>query len=111
MGYFPNYAMGSMLAAQLFERANADDAGHPARRSGRGDFAPYFAWVKPRVHERASLTYFAKLVGDATGAPLSAAAFKRHVRRRYLEEPAPSNSWIYPSQNALSAPAPALPWA
>ena len=86
MGYFPNYAMGSMLAAQLFERANADDADIlPAL--GRGDFKPYFAWVKPRVHERASLVSFADLVGEATGAPLSAEAFKRHIRRRYLEEP------------------------
>ncbi len=24
IGYFPNYAMGSMLAAQLFERATTD---------------------------------------------------------------------------------------
>jgi carboxypeptidase Taq len=86
MGYFPNYAMGSMLAAQLFERANADDPDiQPAL--GRGDFEPYFAWVKPRVHERASLTSFETLVRDATGALLSADAFKRHVRRRYLEEP------------------------
>jgi carboxypeptidase Taq len=86
MGYFPNYAMGSMLAAQLFERANADDADIlPAL--GRGDFAPYFAWVKPRVHERASLTSFDTVVRDATGASLTADAFKRHVRRRYLEEP------------------------
>jgi carboxypeptidase Taq len=88
IGYFPNYAMGSMLAAQLFERATADDAAIlPAL--GRGDFAPYFAWVRPRVHERASLTDFASLVADATGAPLSSDAFKRHVRRRYLEEAAP----------------------
>ena len=88
LGYFPNYAMGSMLAAQLFERATADDPDIlPAL--GRGDFAPYFAWVKPRVHERASLTSFDQLVRDATGAPLSAAAFKRHVKRRYLEEAAP----------------------
>jgi carboxypeptidase Taq len=86
MGYFPNYAMGSMLAAQLFERATADT---PEILPGlaRGDFTPYFGWVKPRVHERASLTSFAELVGDATGAPLSAAAFQRHVKRRYLEEP------------------------
>ena len=88
MGYFPNYAMGSMLAAQLFERANADDPDIlPAL--GRGDFKPYFAWVKPRVHERASLSSFADLVQEATGAPLSAEAFKRHVKRRYLEEAAP----------------------
>jgi hypothetical protein len=26
------------------------------------------------------------LVEEATGAPLSAEAFKRHVKRRYLEE-------------------------
>jgi carboxypeptidase Taq len=88
MGYFPNYAMGSMLAAQLFERAVADDADIlPA--FGRGDFTPYFAWVKPRIHQRASLVSFADLVQDATGGPLSADAYKRHVTKRYLEEAAP----------------------
>ncbi len=87
-GYFPNYAMGALLAAQLFERATSDDA-EILPALGRGDFGPYFAWVRPRVHARASLVSFADLVADATGAPLSAEAFKRHVRRRYLEEPAP----------------------
>ena len=88
IGYFPNYAMGSMLAAQLFERANADDPDIlPAL--GRGDFQPYFAWAKPHVHQRASLIDFATLVTDATGGSLSTDAFKRHVKRRYLEEPAP----------------------
>ncbi len=90
LGYFPNYAMGSMLAAQLFERAVADDPDIlPAL--GRGDFQPYFAWVKPRVHQRASLTSFDALVRDATGASLGADAFKRHVKRRYLEEVAPAS--------------------
>ncbi len=80
--------MGALLAAQLFERANADDPDIlPAL--GRGDFEPYFAWVRPRVHARASLVSFSDLVTEATGAPLSADAFKRHVRRRYLEEEAP----------------------
>lgn len=86
LGYFPNYALGSMLAAQLFERATADSPDILPALS-RGDLGPYFAWVKPRVHERASLVDFSTLVGEATGAPLSAAAFKRHARRRYLEEP------------------------
>jgi len=88
IGYFPNYAMGSMLAAQLFERATADDA-EILPALGRGDFRPYFAWVKPRVHERASFVDFATLVTEATGKPLGAEAFKRHVRTRYLEEAAP----------------------
>ena len=88
VGYFPNYAMGALLAAQLFERANADDP-EILPALGRGDFGPYFAWARPRVHERASLVSFSDLVTQATGKPLSADAFKRHVRRRYLEEDAP----------------------
>jgi len=87
-GYFPNYAMGAVLAAQFFERATADDP-QILPALARGDFAPYFAWVRPRIHERASLTDFASLVADATGQPLGPEPFKRHLRRRYLEEPQP----------------------
>ena len=88
VGYFPNYAMGEMLAAQLFEKAIADDP-EILPALGRGSFEPYFGWVRPRVHARASLVDFATLVRDATGGPLSADAFKRHVTKRYLEEEAP----------------------
>jgi carboxypeptidase Taq len=77
-----------MLAAQLFERATAEEP-DILPGLGRGDFTPYFNWVRPRVHQRASLTSFADLVADATGGPLSTDAFKRHVKRRYLEEAAP----------------------
>jgi carboxypeptidase Taq len=88
IGYFPNYAMGSMLATQLFEAATANDP-EILPGLGRGDFRPYFAWVRPKVHERASLVDFATLVADATGGSLGAEAFKHHIRRRYLEEAAP----------------------
>jgi carboxypeptidase Taq len=85
-GYFPNYALGESLGAQLYERAIADDpAILPAM--ARGDFKPYFAWVKPRIHEQASLKPFDEIVVAATGAKLSAAALKRHLKRRYLDEP------------------------
>ena len=84
-GYFPNYALGEALGAQLFERACADDANIlPALE--RGDFKPYFAWVRPRIHEQASLQSFDDIVVAATGERLSGAALKRHLRKRYLEE-------------------------
>lgn len=87
-GYFPNYALGATLAAQLFESAVRDDPAvlHNLRD---GDFAPYRAWVGPRIHARGSQVPFAELVVDATGAPLSADSLKRHLRRRYLEEAPP----------------------
>lgn len=85
-GYFPNYALGEALGAQLFERATADDPSIlPAL--GRGDFKPYFAWVKPRIHEQASLKSFDDIVIAATGQRLSGAALRRHLKTRYLDEP------------------------
>jgi len=84
-GYFPNYALGESLAAQLFERARADDSQIvPALR--KGDFKPYFKWVRPRIHEQASLKSFDDIVISATGSKLSGAALKRHLRARYLDE-------------------------
>jgi carboxypeptidase Taq len=87
-GYFPNYALGAAFAAQLFETAVADDPSVRDRLAD-GDFAPYRAWVAPRIHHRASQVPFDTLVQQSSGAPLSAAALKRHLRRRYLDEPAP----------------------
>jgi carboxypeptidase Taq len=84
-GYFPNYALGEALAAQLFERAKADDSAIlPALR--RGDFKPYFKWVRPRIHEPASLKSFDDIVIGATGTKLTAAALKRHLQARYIDE-------------------------
>jgi carboxypeptidase Taq len=88
IGYFPTYAMGAVLAAQLFERAVADDPGI-LRSLSTGDFSSYFRWLRPRIHERASLTDFTTLVAEASGGPLDTSAFKRHLQRRYLEEALP----------------------
>jgi carboxypeptidase Taq len=87
-GYFPNYALGATFAAQLFDSAVRDD---PAvlENLRDGNFASYRAWVGPRIHARASEVSFGELVVEATGAPLSAESLKRHLRRRYLEEPSP----------------------
>ncbi|HEX4303193.1 MAG TPA: carboxypeptidase M32 [Rhizomicrobium sp.] len=84
-GYFPNYALGEALGAQLFERACADDAAI-LPGLGQGDFKPYFAWVKPRIHEQASLKSFDDIVVAATGRKLSGDALKRHLKTRYLDE-------------------------
>ncbi|MFZ1991261.1 MAG: carboxypeptidase M32 [Alphaproteobacteria bacterium] len=86
IGYFPNYALGEVLAAQLYERATRDDPSI-LEGLGRGDFRPYFDWVRPRIHEQASLKPLAEIIEEATGAALSPEPFKRHLKARYLEEP------------------------
>ena len=82
-GYFPTYTLGALAAAQIFETAADAD---PAILSGigRGDFAPLMTWLRRNVHSHGSRYGTDELLAEATGRPLDAAAFKRHLRRRYL---------------------------
>jgi carboxypeptidase Taq len=82
-GYFPTYTMGALSAAQLFEAATrADPTILPG--IGLGDFSALMRWLRREIHERASATSTRQIMIDATGAPLSVDAFRRHLERRYL---------------------------
>ncbi|MBC8157873.1 MAG: carboxypeptidase M32, partial [Alphaproteobacteria bacterium] len=82
-GYFPTYTLGAMTAAQLFDAAkSADPEIQPA--IARGDFAPLMSWLRQNVHAKASLHSTRDILIQATGKPLDAEVFKRHLERRYL---------------------------
>lgn len=83
IGYFPTYTLGAMMAAQLFASATERQ---PDILPGiaRGDFTPLVGWLRANVHAHGSRYSADELLSRATGAPLSAAAFKAHLQRRYL---------------------------
>jgi len=82
-GYFPTYTIGAMIAAQLFDAAKrADTAILPG--IAKGDFAPLLAWLRVNVHAKGSLLSSSDLIVAATGKPLDAAIFERHLTTRYL---------------------------
>jgi carboxypeptidase Taq len=83
IGYFPTYTMGAMAAAQLFQSALRADPGILSA-IGRGDFTGLLAWLRPNVHERASLASTDQILTAATGSPLGTDAFLSHLKRRYL---------------------------
>jgi carboxypeptidase Taq len=82
-GYFPTYTLGALAAAQVFAAARAalPDLG---ARIAAGDFGALNAWLRERIWGRGCLLETEDLVREATGAPLGAAAFERHLRARYL---------------------------
>lgn len=82
-GYFPTYTLGAMAAAQLFRAACAAVPGIPDDLAA-GDFAALRGWLRTQVHARASLLETDELLGEATGKPLGADDFLRHLRARYL---------------------------
>jgi carboxypeptidase Taq len=84
-GYFPTYTLGAMTAAQLFDAARKADPSIP-QAIGRGDFGPLLAWLRPNVHGKGSSLSTQAILTGATGRPLDAAVFKRHLKTRYLSE-------------------------
>jgi carboxypeptidase Taq len=82
-GYFPCYTIGAMLAAQWFaalrrSRPGLDDEIAAGRLDG------VFDWLRDHVWTRASAATTTELVVEATGGPLDAAHFRRHLEARYL---------------------------
>ncbi|MEM1138655.1 MAG: carboxypeptidase M32 [Pseudomonadota bacterium] len=84
VGYFPTYALGACLAAQLKEAMDKDidcEAAIEAR-----NLTPILAWLKEKIYSQACLMPFDDLVVQATGRPLSADSLLRHLRSRYVED-------------------------
>ena len=82
-GYFPCYSLGAMTAAQFFDAALRDVPDIPAAIE-RGDFSPLIGWLRQHVHKRGSSLTTPEIVKAATGRPLDAGIFRRHLERRYL---------------------------
>ncbi|MCC5951042.1 MAG: carboxypeptidase M32 [Acidimicrobiia bacterium] len=79
-GYFPTYTIGNLMAAQLFERLDAD-VGSVDGVLASGDLAPILGWLRDRIHRRASVLGADDLIEEATGTPLSARPLVDHLRR------------------------------
>jgi carboxypeptidase Taq len=82
-GYFPDYTLGAMLAAQLFQAA-LREVPELRRSIAAGDMAPLLGWLRRAVHGHGSRPDWQELVVAATGAPLSPEPFLTHLRERYL---------------------------
>ncbi len=84
-GYFPSYSLGAMTAAQFFDAALKAD-GSILSAISKGDFAPLYTWLTKNIHSAGSLYETPELIERATGKPLDAGIFKRHLETRYLNQ-------------------------
>jgi carboxypeptidase Taq len=83
-GYFPSYALGAVIAAQLYESLRTDV---PAldEQLARGEFSGLLDWLRTNVYGLGSKMLVQDLLKGATGKPLSATSFIRYVEAKYLE--------------------------
>jgi carboxypeptidase Taq len=88
-GYFPSYALGAVIAAQIYESLRAD-VPDLDEQIARGEFGGLFGWLRTHVHGLGAKVTVHELMKSATGKALSAASFVRYVESKYLEAAANS---------------------
>ena len=84
-GYFPSYAIGAVIASQLWESLREDQA-ELEDDIRRGEFARLTGWLRSSVHALGAKMTVPELVRHATGRPLSVAPHLRYLERKYLTD-------------------------
>ncbi|HLB47268.1 MAG TPA: carboxypeptidase M32 [Anaerolineales bacterium] len=84
VGYFPTYALGTIISVQLFERAIADVPGIPAQIE-RGEFSGLFNWLKDHVYRHGKKFTPTEVVERATGGPLNSAPYVKYLKTKFGE--------------------------
>jgi carboxypeptidase Taq len=80
-GYFPTYALGTIISGQLWGRLNADLPGLDERFAA-GEFAPLADWLAEHVHRYGRRLTPAQLVERAAGGPIDAGPYLDYVRAK-----------------------------
>jgi carboxypeptidase Taq len=81
IGYFPTYALGNLIAGQLWERAHADipdlyDQIAAAELHGLRE------WLREHVHRHGAKFTMPELLDRVVGAPIAVAPFVTYLKRK-----------------------------
>jgi carboxypeptidase Taq len=82
VGYFPTYALGNLISAQLWERITAD---LPGLEDGfeQGEFAPLRDWLREHVHVHGRKFTPSETLERATGsAQIDPEPYVRYLREK-----------------------------
>jgi carboxypeptidase Taq len=81
LGYFPTYALGNLIAGQLWERADAELADRDGALAA-GELGELREWLRRRVHRFGAKFPTAELLEREAGGPIAVAPFIRYLRAK-----------------------------
>jgi carboxypeptidase Taq len=83
-GYFPTYALGNLIAAQIWDRMTA---GMPDvnDRMEKGDFSMILHWLRENLHRHGSKFEPQDLVKRVTGSKISSEPYMAYLNAKYGE--------------------------
>ena len=77
-GYFPTYALGNVIAGQLWARIT-DELPELEESFASGDFAPLSAWLAQHVHRHGRRLGAQETIRRAAGAPMDPAPYLAYL--------------------------------
>jgi carboxypeptidase Taq len=82
IGYFPDYLLGSMLSAQLWDALVTDQPSLPDAIAG-GSLSEANRWMAERVQRHGGKFTLAEIAERATGSSFSGEAYLNYLTRKY----------------------------
>jgi len=83
-GYFPTYALGNLVASQLWERIE-EDIPDIAAQIEKAQFGDLLTWLQEKVHIFGGKFMPTELIKRATGSDLAAEPYLNYLRRKFGE--------------------------
>jgi carboxypeptidase Taq len=84
IGYFPTYALGNLIAGQLWERAHIDLPDLDDQIAA-GELAPLREWLGDRVHRHGAKFTTSELLQRELGGPISVGPFLSYLKDKLSE--------------------------
>ncbi len=81
IGYFPTYALGNLIAGQLWERAR-EDVGDLEAAIAIGELSPLREWLRENVHRHGAKFSTDELLQRVVGAPIRVEPFVSYLKRK-----------------------------
>jgi carboxypeptidase Taq len=83
-GYFSTYALGNLIAAQLWERVQKDIPNLPDQIQS-GEFDELTGWMREKIHRHGAKFEPQELVLRITGSKIDPNPYLRYLNGKYTE--------------------------
>jgi carboxypeptidase Taq len=81
-GYFPTYALGTILSAQLFDKAIIDNPSIVSDLE-KGEFISLLSWLRENVHKQGSRYLPSELIQKACGEPAQSHSYLTYLNKKF----------------------------
>lgn len=84
IGYFPTYALGNLVSAQLWEKIN-ENIPDLDEQIGQGKFDDLLGWLRTNIHQHGAKYEPQALIRKVTGTGITPEPYMRYLRDKYTE--------------------------